>query len=44
MSKRGPRSLRRARRGMMGLTEVVRHRRGGGAAAARRVSDDDDAF
>jgi hypothetical protein len=42
-SKRGPRSLRRARRGVMGLTDVVRHRRGGRAVAARRVSGGNDA-
>jgi hypothetical protein len=33
-SKRGPRSMRWARRGVMGLTEVARHRRGGGGGAA----------
>jgi hypothetical protein len=43
MIKRGPRSLRRARRGVMGLTKVVWHRRGGGAAATRRVFDGNDA-
>jgi hypothetical protein len=33
-SKRGPQSMRRARRGVMGLTEVARHHRGGGGGAA----------
>jgi hypothetical protein len=35
--------MRRVRRGVMGLTEVARHRRGGGAAAARWVFGSDDA-
>jgi hypothetical protein len=42
-SKRGPQSMRRARRGVMGLTEVAWHRRGGGAAVTRLVSGGDDA-
>jgi hypothetical protein len=42
-SKRGPRSMHRARLGVMGLTEVARHRRGGGAVVAQWVSGGDDA-
>jgi hypothetical protein len=38
-SKRGPRSMRLARRGVMGLTEVAQHRRGGGERPARRRFD-----
>jgi hypothetical protein len=43
-SKRGPRSMRRARRGAMGLTEVAHHHWGGGAAVAWQVSNSDDAL
>jgi hypothetical protein len=42
-SKWGLRSMRRARRGVMGLIEVAWHRRGGGAAVARRASGSGDA-
>jgi hypothetical protein len=42
-SKKGPRSMHRARRGVVSLTEVARYLRGAGAVAARWVSSGDDA-